>query len=49
MRGGISGEERSGPRKERETKDDGRYIIFYEFDDETSEDETSSEEKGEAS
>lgn len=46
---GTSDEERSGPRKERETKDDGRYIIFYEFDDETSEDEPSSEGKGEAS
>ena len=45
----TSDEERSGPRKERETKDDGRYIIFYEFDDETSEDEPSSEEEGEAS
>ena len=45
----TSDEERSGPRKERETKDDGRYIIFYEFDEKTSEDEPSSEEKGEAS
>ena len=24
--------------KERETKDDGRYIIFYTFEDETGED-----------
>ncbi len=24
--------------KERETKDDGRYIIFYTFEDETEED-----------
>ena len=46
---GTSDEERSGPRKERETKDDDRYIIFYEFGEETSEDEPSSEEKGEAS
>jgi hypothetical protein len=27
--------------KERETKDDGRYIIFYTFEDETEEDEES--------
>ena len=30
----ASGEERPGPEKERETKDDGRYIIFYAFEDE---------------
>ena len=29
-----SGEGRPGPEKERETKDDGRYIIFYTFEDE---------------
>ena len=29
-----SGEGRPGPKKERETKDDGRYIIFYTFEDE---------------
>ncbi len=27
--------------KERETKDDGRYIVFYTFEDETEEDEES--------
>ena len=27
-------EERPGPEKERETKDDGRYIIFYAFEGE---------------
>jgi hypothetical protein len=26
--------EKSQPQKERETKDDGRYIIFYTFEDE---------------
>ena len=26
--------EKSEPQKERETKDDGRYIIFYTFEDE---------------
>ena len=30
----IPSEERAGPEKERETKDDGRYIIFYTFEDE---------------
>ena len=30
----ASGEGRPGPKKERETKDDGRYIIFYTFGDE---------------
>ena len=30
----IPSEERAGPKKERETKDDGRYIIFYTFEDE---------------
>ncbi len=29
-----SGEGRPGPKKEREAKDDGRYIIFYTFEDE---------------
>ena len=28
-----SSEEGQGPQKERETKDDGRYIIFYTFED----------------
>jgi hypothetical protein len=33
------------PRKERETKEDGRYIIFYTFkEDELGEDEPSDEE-----
>ena len=32
-----SGEGRPGPKKERETKDDGRYIIFYTFEDEEAE------------
>ena len=27
-------QEKSEPQKERETKDDGRYIIFYTFEDE---------------
>jgi hypothetical protein len=27
-------QEKSQPQKERETKDDGRYIIFYTFEDE---------------
>ncbi len=26
--------EKTGPKKERETKDDGRYIIFYTFEGE---------------
>jgi hypothetical protein len=26
-------QEKSEPRKERETKEDGRYIIFYTFED----------------
>lgn len=30
----ASDEEGSGLKKERETKDDGRYIIFYTFEDE---------------
>jgi hypothetical protein len=30
----IPSEERAGPKKEREAKDDGRYIIFYTFEDE---------------
>ena len=30
----ASGAGRPGPRKEREAKDDGRYIIFYAFEDE---------------
>jgi hypothetical protein len=44
---GISGEEAPGPKKERETKDDGRYIIFYTFlDEEAGENEPFSEEEG---
>jgi hypothetical protein len=31
-----------GMVKERETKEDGRYIIFYEFDDEADEEEENS-------
>ena len=27
----ASGEGRPGPKKEREAKDDGRYIIFHDF------------------
>jgi hypothetical protein len=27
-------QEKSEPQKERETKDDGRYIIYYTFEDE---------------
>jgi hypothetical protein len=30
-------------KKERETKEDGRYIIFYTFEDEDEEDEGSGE------
>ena len=46
----ASGEERLGPKKERETKDDGRYIIFYTFtDEELGENGLSSDEKGTAS
>ncbi len=30
----ASGTGRPGPKKEREAKDDGRYIIFYAFEDE---------------
>ena len=30
----ASGAGRPGPKKEREAKDDGRYIIFYTFEDE---------------
>jgi len=26
--------EKTGPKRERETKDDGRYIIFYTFEGE---------------
>ncbi len=45
-----SGEERLGSKKERETKDDGRYIIFYTFaDEEVGENRLSSDEKGAAS
>ena len=33
----IPSEERAGSEKERETKDDGRYIIFYTFEDEEAE------------
>jgi hypothetical protein len=33
----IPSEERAGLEKERETKDDGRYIIFYTFEDEDEE------------
>ena len=47
---GTSGEERSEPKKERETKDDGRYIIFYTFlDEEAGEDEPFPDEEGTAS
>ena len=31
-------QENSEPQKERETKEDGRYIIFYTFEDEEEED-----------
>ena len=41
----ASGEGRPGPKKERETKDDGRYIIFYTFEDEEAR-ETCLEEEG---
>jgi hypothetical protein len=27
-------QEKSEPKRERETKDDGRYIIYYTFEDE---------------
>ena len=30
----ASGAGRPGPKKEREAKDDGRYIILYTFEDE---------------
>jgi hypothetical protein len=30
----VSGAGRPRPKKEREAKDDGRYIIFYAFEDE---------------
>jgi hypothetical protein len=33
MRGGASHEEAHPFEKEREEKDDGRYIIFYTFED----------------
>ena len=46
----TSGEEGSrkewGPKKERETKDDGRYIIFYTFADEEADENESSDEEG---
>jgi hypothetical protein len=35
--------ERTKVRKERESKDDGRYIIFYTFEGEGEEDEGSEE------
>jgi hypothetical protein len=38
-------EERPGPEKERASKDDGRYIIFYTFEDEEA-GETRLEEEG---
>jgi hypothetical protein len=38
-------EERPGPEKERAPKDDGRYIIFYTFEDEEA-GETRLEEEG---
>ena len=31
---GVSSPGGTGVKKERETKDDGRYIIFYTFEDE---------------
>jgi hypothetical protein len=37
-------QEKSEPRKERETKEDGRYIIFYTFDDPEVEDTGEDEE-----
>ncbi len=40
----ASGEGRPGPKKEREAKDDGRYIIFYTFEDEEVEKARSDEE-----
>ena len=40
----IPSEERTRPEKERETKDDGRYIIFYTFEDEEVEDARLDEE-----
>ena len=45
----ASGEERLGPKKERETKDDGRYIIFYTFADEEAGEEEPPDEEGAAS
>ena len=43
-------EERLEPKKERETKDDGRYIIFYTFaNEEAEENEPSSDGEGGAS
>jgi hypothetical protein len=30
----VTLQENSEPQKERETKEDGRYIIFYTFEDE---------------
>ncbi len=32
-------QEKTAVKKERETKDDGRYIIFYTFEDEEAPDE----------
>jgi hypothetical protein len=42
-------EERLEPKKERETKDDGRYIIFYTFADEEAGEEEPPDEEGAAS
>ena len=36
-------------KKERETKDDGRYIVFYTFEEGAGEAKSSSEEEGTAS
>ncbi len=41
-----SSEEGQGPEKERETKDDGRYIIFYTFADEEAGEDGPSDDKG---
>jgi hypothetical protein len=40
----ASDEEGSRLKKERETKDDGRYIIFYTFEDEEAKEEKEGEE-----
>ncbi len=45
-KGPCNGQE---PNKERETKDDGRYIIFYTFTDHEAEENESSDEEGPAS